>query len=543
MDWMRRRLFKQFGSSLLLGTLRFHNKRRMKRPHSSTVRKQPVFLDPAFPAYGGYLPPATSASDHDDDDDGASTRGRPRGLDRVDARSITPQAFFEAYVSRRKPCVLFHLIDDDSSLTANDPDCAKGKRTSEEPIATDPTQLLQALHAQLKDASFQMEVRESSQESFGQNRTSPGRQVEMTFGQFLDEVPAQQKHLYYLSTQQSKRSKNLKEDVGGEEVEERYDASGGRLANALEESSSAHPNVARALERAQQLAGSLLLDSKHGWLGFSPVATGDGGEGDVSVPTPSCSGLHHDFHDNFNVQLVGAKVWTLYPPTEYPHIPLFGTVHGIHGFNGLLCYRDNVTRADGVPLSVLLRDDDQDGEEEDEEDSTGAFGNPGREDSDEEDEDGGGEGDEGDSTGDASNRVDDENSNESPKKGLASTAGGDHDNQRRPSSFSPVDMTLSAEDRAKKHPGFCPIHEITVEVRAGEALYLPASWFHSVSSSAADVGSETTDAVSSAASTAPHPPYHLAVNYWYHPPDQDNFQQPYRNDYWAKHVKTKSRKQ
>jgi Cupin-like domain len=520
----------------------------MKRPHSSTIRKQPVFLDPAFPSYGGYLPPPTTTSDNDDDshdeqgNDGASTRGRPRGLDRVDARSITPQAFFEAYVSRRKPCVLVNLSIDGSSLTANDPDCAKEKRASSEPIATDPTQLLKALQGQLKVASFQMEVRESSQESFGQNRTAPGRQAELTFGAFLDEVPAHQKHLYYLSTQQSKRSETSKEDVGGEGVEEedRYDASGSRLVDALEESSSAHPNVARALTRVQQLAGSLLLDSKHGWLGFSPVPGGGGGR-DVSVPTPSCSGLHHDFHDNFNVPLVGTKVWTLYPPTEYPHIPLFGTVHGLHGFNGLLCYRDNVTRADGVPLSVLLQDDDSD-EDEGEEDATGVFGNPGGEDSDEDDEEDGREGDEGDSTGDASNRVDDEDNNETPQKGPASTAGGDHDNQRRPNSFSPVDMTLSAEDRAQKHPDFCPIHEITVEVRAGEALYLPASWFHSVSSSAADVGSEATDAASSSSRAAPHPPYHLAVNYWYHPPDQDKFQQPYRNDYWAKHVKTKSQK-
>jgi Cupin-like domain len=527
----------------------------MKRPHSSTVRKQPVFLDPAFPSYGGYLPPPTPSDNDDDSHDDEqgndpSTRSHPHGLDRVDARSITPQAFFEAYVSRRKPCVLVNLsIDgnvDGNGLVVDDPDAAKAERASALPVATDPTQLLHALQGQLKDAIFQMEVRESSQEAFGQNRTSPGRQVELTFGEFLDEVPARQKHLYYLSTQQSTRSKNAKEGGGeGENEEDRYDASGSRLADALEESSSAHPNLARALERAQQLAGSLLLDSKHGWLGFSPVATG--GEA-VGAPRPSCSGLHHDFHDNFNVPLVGTKVWTLYPPTEYPHIPLFGTVHGLHGFNGLLCYRDNVTRADGVPLSVLLRDDDQDEDEEedDTEDATGAFGNPDGEDSDDDDDDeeDGGEGDEGDSTGDASNRVDDENSHEAPKKGLASTDAGDHDNQRRPNSFSPVDMTLSAEDRAKKHPDFCPRREINVVVRAGEALYLPASWFHTVSSSAADVGSETTDAVSSrAAPTAPHPPYHLAVNYWYHPPDQDNFRQPYRNDYWAKHVKAESQKQ
>jgi Cupin-like domain len=427
--------------------------------------------------------------------------------------------------------------------------------------------LLKHLRSKLVHDTFQMEVRETCRDAFGQNRTEPGRQVEMTFGEFLDEVPAQTKHLYYLSTQQQ-RSKNVeKEGRGGEgedddEEGDRYDASGGRLADVLEESSTACPNVARALERVQNLAGSLVLDSKHGWLGFAPPPppppppplANDDGEGVVSPPpppAPSWSGLHHDFHDNFNVQLVGTKRWTLYPPTEYPNIPLFGTVHGIHGFNGLICYRDSVTRADGVPLAVLMQDDDEndDDDDDDNEGTTSAFGNPDGEDS-ENDDEGGVGGDEDDFAGDALNGVDDDDDTDKLKV-LASTAGradrasnGHRETLRRPNSFSPVDMTVSAEERARRHPDFCPRHEINVEVRAEEALYLPASWFHSVSSSAAaaDAGcSEVAKTASSAESVALHPPCHLAVNYWYHPPDQANFQQPYRNDYWVKNMKTKTK--
>jgi Cupin-like domain len=567
---------------------------RMKRPHSSTAvrRKPPVFLDPAFPSYRGYLPqaPPPTASgweddgdrddDYDDsDDDDRITRrtgtGRPQlGLDRVDAASVSPQEFFEAYVARRKPCLLFNVVGVESTTSGEDVNAdtannnnnnnnLSGPNGSATPVATDPASLLlQHLRSKLIHDTFQMEVRETCRDAFGQNRTEPGRQVDMTFGEFIDKVPAPRKHLYYLSTQQQ-RSKNVEMEGRGEgeddeEEEDRYDAAGGRLADALEESSSACPNVARALERVQTLAGSLVLDSKHGWLGFAPPAPpvdDGGGEGVVSPPPPlqSCSGLHHDFHDNFNVQLVGTKRWTLYPPTEYPNIPLFGTVHGIHGFNGLICYRDSVTRADGVPLAVLMQDDDdeEEGDDDEHEGTKSAFGNPNDgEDSENDEDDGVGDG-EDDLAGNALNGVDDdEDTDTRNSKALATTAGrsdrasnGHRETQRRPSSFSPVDMRLSAEDRARKHPDFCPKHEINVEVRAGEALYLPASWFHSVSSAAADAGcSEVAKTASSAESVFLHPPYHLAVNYWYHPPDQDSFQQPYRNDYWAKNTKTKATK-
>lgn len=47
-------------------------------------------------------------------------------------------------------------------------------------------------------------------------------------------------------------------------------------------------------------------------------------------------------------------------------------------------------------------------------------------------------------------------------------------------------------------------------------LYLPAGWFHEVSSFGSD---------------------HMAFNYWLHPPDNldpgpKGFEQPYRSDYW-----------
>lgn len=60
-----------------------------------------------------------------------------------------------------------------------------------------------------------------------------------------------------------------------------------------------------------------------------------------------------------------------------------------------------------------------------------------------------------------------------------------------------------------------------VELHAGEMLYLPASWFHEVTSYD-DNQSETS------ADTAGH----LALNYWMYPPDGDTFEQPYKDDFW-----------
>jgi hypothetical protein len=46
---------------------------------------------------------------------------------------------------------------------------------------------------------------------------------------------------------------------------------------------------------------------------------------------------------------------------------------------------------------------------------------------------------------------------------------------------------------------------------------LPASWFHEVKSS----GTSDTDGL------------HVAMNYWFAPPSQSVFENPYEDDYWS----------
>ena len=85
-----------------------------------------------------------------------------------------------------------------------------------------------------------------------------------------------------------------------------------------------------------------------------------------------------------------------------------------------------------------------------------------------------------------------------------------------PLNFSLVDTTLDEAELKAKYPKFASAKKVTVEVSSGNMLYLPASWFHEVTSYGADKG------------------HHLAFNYWYHPPDGDSYDNPYANSFWPK---------
>lgn len=83
-----------------------------------------------------------------------------------------------------------------------------------------------------------------------------------------------------------------------------------------------------------------------------------------------------------------------------------------------------------------------------------------------------------------------------------------------------VDMALPEAELRRRFPLFPgAAAAVEVELQAGEMLYLPASWFHEVTSA-------------SAAAAEPH----AAVNYWFHPPDAlgaaaGHF--PYSTDFWG----------
>lgn len=83
---------------------------------------------------------------------------------------------------------------------------------------------------------------------------------------------------------------------------------------------------------------------------------------------------------------------------------------------------------------------------------------------------------------------------------------------------SRIDTSLPNTILSEKFPKFVEARsrgaEFTVTLQAGEMLYLPAGWFHEVKS------------------TGSPPQGHMAMNYWFHPPDNDKFDAPYCSNFW-----------
>jgi hypothetical protein len=71
------------------------------------------------------------------------------------------------------------------------------------------------------------------------------------------------------------------------------------------------------------------------------------------------------------------------------------------------------------------------------------------------------------------------------------------------------------------------------EVQAGQMLYLPAGWFHDVTSLAASSATPSASTSSPSVSSPEPPAFHMAFNYWFAPPDGDSFARPYTSKFWG----------
>jgi hypothetical protein len=89
--------------------------------------------------------------------------------------------------------------------------------------------------------------------------------------------------------------------------------------------------------------------------------------------------------------------------------------------------------------------------------------------------------------------------------------------KKDPPSFSRVDTDASREVLEREFPLFLESESkgLTVTLGPGEMLYLPAGWFHEVRSTGSPAGGG-----------------HMALNYWFHPPDSSSFEKPYQSDFW-----------
>jgi Cupin-like domain len=98
-----------------------------------------------------------------------------------------------------------------------------------------------------------------------------------------------------------------------------------------------------------------------------------------------------------------------------------------------------------------------------------------------------------------------------------------------PSNFSRVDLSEGREVIRESFPEFPLEAEVSVDLSAGQCLYLPTGWFHNVTS----LG-PANDAPSTPECPFAHDGGHMAFNYWYYPPDTQDFHKPYSSPFWEK---------
>ncbi len=315
-------------------------------------------------------------------------------------------------------------------------------------------------------------------------RFGMGQEKQMKFGDFVDLIAAGDA-LHYLTTQDLKLDEEGRPGIMSPPVTELFAAGDFSLR--------------------PRLLPHLVLFNANVWFGNSP----DG----------SSSGLHHDFHDNLYILLRGKKRFRLYSPADALNMYTTGKIVKVHE-NGRINYDGALTRADGAdPIADAAAEAalEQERAELDLE-AAEASGDQGRI---------------ARAEGRVEKAMDVVLSIQMNDDAFGDMVEGSADGQEASSSegsplnFCKVDPNLSPSVLADKFPKFLQAKETFCEVNAGEMLYLPAGWFHEVTSCNASPLSTGKNEKGG----------HLAFNYWFHPPDNvgngsGSFARPYTSDFW-----------
>ena len=245
----------------------------------------------------------------------------PPGITHVTDRVspvIKPVDFFDQYVKTRRPAVFGGLLEDS--------EFNRDKWTNS------------YLCSRAEKASVLVEDRKCADglQSFGVSSTK----VEMNYGDFIKAITAEETR-YYLTTQDLERYVDEYDDFG---FPKRV------AAQPLCVLSDIYPVQPAIL-------GNLVLHQISLWQGYA-------GRG-----SSSSSGLHHDFHDNLYLLIRGRKRFRLFPPSAAELLRVSGNLRKIHQ-NGLIVYslmsKDTCppsVRADGAPMSIIVRRNRQEAEQ------------------------------------------------------------------------------------------------------------------------------------------------------------------------------------
>ena len=405
---------------------------------------------------------------------------------------ITPESFYSEYIRQRKPVVL--RTENNNNNNNNNLSSSTSLLLLSDLSNLTKWKDINYLKSQVDSKhTVMVEQRSSSSSSstFGN-----GYEIPMTFSQFATRITSGKDYdRHYLTTQ----------DVHSNADNGRPDLMS-PLMKYLQHDFPLQPCI----------MGNLIPQNINLWMGNSSSS---------SVGTSS--GLHHDYHDNLYIVLKGKKRFRLYSPGDTEMMYTRGHLTKVHP-NGRINYEGEETTAYGADLKsdmaarAAKRKEDAERMLEEAERAV-EEGVEGAERMLEEAEV---ELEEAmDDIIDAEMDDDDDDGNDNEKECVFETFG---DERKRvvdktvvdPNNFSKIKphMLDDAALLKESYPNFLNATAAYCTVQEGDILYLPASWFHEVTSYGGQDG-------------------HLAMNYWFHPPDGESFEHPYSSDFWPNDYK------
>ncbi|KAG6620147.1 putative ion channel [Phytophthora cinnamomi] len=422
-------------------------------------------------------------------------------IERIPVDSVTPEQFFAKYICTRTPVVLSGFLQDEDFV-------APTKWSTSDDRLTELA----------GDTKLTVERRGDVNEKFGK-----GVAVEMPFRELLKLI-ASGDEMHYLTTQEV-----AFEEDGRPEIMAPF-------MKQLQQDFPVRP----------KLMGHLIPQNINMWMGNNKHG--------------SSTGLHHDHHDNLYILMRGKKRFRLYSPGDADKMYVRGRISHVHP-NGLINYVGKETTPYGAEpaaereaLAVIEKNEAE--RELAEAEQAVEAGEPGAEarleaaeerlekamfgvlqadnsdgEGDEEYEDGAFHFEDSEAEGDDESEVgelDDLALDPDEEEASKNTAKRDAEQTEitYPVSFSQVDtFRLRGDERERKElhkefPKFSETKAAFCDLEIGDMLFLPASWFHEVESFGSAQGNG-----------------HLALNYWYQPPDQltpENFTSPYSSSFWER---------
>ena len=463
-----------------------------------------------------------------------------------DTNTLSAQNIFKSYISQRKP-IVFRNENGKLSQNLDFNNLNKWMITNE------------YLKKEAGSETVMVEKRAgtSNMDTFGK-----GNEIQMKFNDFIT-LMEKGDTIHYLTTQDVQANEDGKPDI---------------MAPFMKTLSKWFP-------LRPHIMGNLIPQNINIWMGNTPPPSHNNDNNHQNSNTSNkygiSSGLHHDYHDNLYILLRGRKRFRLYSPIDAQKMYTRGILHQVHS-NGRINYKGDVTTAYGADLKAdaaakaakaqiiaqqnlikaeqalvdgkegakeklekaeqMLQDamdaiidaemdesiDDADYDDHDhdegEEESCDLFDSNQHKDIDFEKEM---EIYESEMKDDNQNEYDfnDDISLEDTRYLVDKTV-------KNPDNFSKIEPHLldNESELSKLYPEILKANAAFCDLKAGDIMYLPASWFHEVTSFGDNDCHKEQELNNSLG--------HLALNYWFHPPDNLNdFEHPYSTDFWPNDFK------